>query len=101
MYSILIGTDNGVVREKLTGGFTQFIRVPPSRATLEEISRASGGQLFSAPNDERLENVYERLGSRLGRRRESREVTDYFAGGAAVLLFAGGALSALLFRRVP
>jgi Ca-activated chloride channel family protein len=101
VYSILIGTDNGVVREQLTGGYTQFVRVPPSRATLEEISRTSGGELLSAPNDARLKDVYERLGSRLGTKRESREITDYFAGGAAVLLFAGGALSALLFRRVP
>jgi hypothetical protein len=45
--------------------------------------------------------VYEDLGSRLGTRKESREITDFFAGGAAALLFAGGALSALLFRRVP
>jgi hypothetical protein len=45
--------------------------------------------------------VYEQLGSRLGHRRQSREITDFFAGGAAALLVAGGALSALWFRRVP
>jgi len=28
-------------------------------------------------------------------------VTDAFAGGAALLLLAGGALSVLWFRRVP
>ena len=101
VYAVLLGTDNGVVKEKLTGGLVQYIRVPPSEATLRAITQASGGELFRAPDDPRLEDVYDKLGSRLGKRRESREITDYFAGGAAVLLFAGGALSALLFRRVP
>jgi Ca-activated chloride channel homolog len=101
VYAILLGTDSGVVKEKLTGGLVQYIRVPPSEATLAAITRTTGGELFRAPDDERLKDVYDKLGSRLGKRRESREITDYFAGGAAVLLFAGGALSALLFRRVP
>jgi hypothetical protein len=45
--------------------------------------------------------VYEELGSRLGTREERREITDLFAAGSAMLLLTGGALSALLFRRVP
>jgi hypothetical protein len=45
--------------------------------------------------------VYEQLRSRIGHKRESREMTDFFAGGAALLLLAGGTLSALWFRRVP
>jgi Ca-activated chloride channel family protein len=101
VYAILIGTDNGVVTQKLTGGLVQYIRVPPSEPTLAAITRTSGGLLFHSASDARLHDVYEKLGSRLGQRKESREITDYFAGGAAVLLFAGGALSALLFRRVP
>lgn len=101
VYAILVGTDNGVVTQKLPGGLVQYIRVPPSEQTLALITRTSGGELFTAPDDERLKEVFDKLGSRLGERKESREITDYFAGGAAVLLFAGGALSALLFRRVP
>jgi hypothetical protein len=45
--------------------------------------------------------VYEELGSRLGSRQEEREITDFFAAGSALLLVTGGALAALLFRRVP
>ena len=37
----------------------------------------------------------------LDHRRESREITDLFAGGSAAFLLFGGALSALWFRRVP
>jgi hypothetical protein len=44
--------------------------------------------------------VYDELGSRLGERKESREITDYFAAGSAMLLLVGGGLSALFFRRV-
>ena len=101
IYAIMLGTDNGVVRERLTGGLLRYIRVPPSQQTLSQITSISGGELFASPTDEHVKDVYEKLGSRLGKRKESREITDYFAGGAAVLLFAGGALSALLFRRVP
>ena len=74
---------------------------PASAGTLKEIAELSGGEFFSATDAEGLERVYKDLASRLGTRKESREVGDYFAGGAAAFLIAGGALSALLFRRVP
>jgi Ca-activated chloride channel family protein len=65
------------------------------------ITQITGGRLFAAPNDERLRQVYEKLGSRLGHRRQEREITDFFAGGSAALLLFGGVLSAIWFRRVP
>jgi len=101
VYTILLGTPAGVVTHKLPGGYTETIRVPPSAATLQLIARTSGGDFFTASNDKRLNEVYTQLRSRLGHKTESREVTDLFAGGAALLLLAGGALSALWFRRVP
>jgi Ca-activated chloride channel homolog len=100
VYTVLLGTPDGVVEETLTGGLRQIIRVPPSPDTLQQISELSGGEFFSATDADGLKRVYEELGSRLGSRDESREVGDYFAGGAALLLLAGGALSALWFRRV-
>jgi hypothetical protein len=65
------------------------------------LAHTTGGQFFTARNDARLREIYTRLGSRLGTRNESREISDYFAGGSAALLLFGGALSALWFRRVP
>ena len=44
--------------------------------------------------------MYENLGSRLGHKRQSREITDLFAGGGALLLLVGAGLSAFWFRRV-
>ncbi len=101
VYTVVVGTENGVVTVQLAGGFQAQIRVPPSPETLRQVARVSGGQFFTARNDERLRGIYESLGSRLGHRRESREITDLFAGGSAALLLFGGALSALWFRRVP
>jgi Ca-activated chloride channel homolog len=101
VYTVLVGTEDGVIEETLTGGFRQIIRVPPSPDTLRDIARLSGGEFFTATDAEGLDRVYEELGSRLGTRKESREIGDYFAGGAAAFLLVGGALSALWFRRVP
>jgi Ca-activated chloride channel family protein len=101
VYTILLGTPNGVVQHRLPGGYNETIRVPPSAQTLQAIAKTSGGEFFAASNDKRLSDVYDALRSRLGHKRQSREITDGFAGGAALLLLAAGALSALWFRRVP
>jgi Ca-activated chloride channel homolog len=101
VYTVVVGTPDGVVEVPLANGFRAQLRVPPRADTLQLLARSTGGQFFTATNDERLRQIYERLGSRLGSRRESREISDYFAGGSAALLLFGGALSALWFRRVP
>ena len=101
VYTVLVGTPNGTVVHKLTGGYNEIIRVPPSPSTLRQIAHTSGGQFFTATTDTALRDVYRQLGSRLGHKRETREITDVFAGGSALLLLAAGAMSALWFRRVP
>jgi Ca-activated chloride channel family protein len=101
IYTVLVGTQGGVVEAKIAGGFRATIRVPPNPDTLRTVAKTTGGEFFTATSDSRLRRVYERLGSRLGHRRKSREITDLFAGGSAALLLAGGALSALWFRRIP
>jgi Ca-activated chloride channel homolog len=100
VYTIALGTQDGTVRHELPGGFTEIIRVPPSPQTLQLIARTTGGQFFRAATDRQLREVYEQLGSRLGHKKVSREITDLFAGGAGALLLAGSALSVLWFRRV-
>ena len=101
VYSVLVGTPDGVVEEKLTGGYTRIIRVPPDPETLQQVSTSSGGEFFSVPDAEGLKRVYEELGSRLGTRQEDREVTDVFAAVAAALLLVGATISAFLFKRIP
>ena len=96
----LLGTPSGAVRHQLPGGYTETIRVPPSPQTLQLIARTTGGQFFRAASDKQLRKVYEDLGSRLGHKTTSREITDLFAGGAGVLLLIGRGLSSLWFRKV-
>jgi Ca-activated chloride channel homolog len=101
VYTVLVGTQDGVITVQLQGGFQAQMRVPPAPQTLQLVARSTGGRFYAAPSAVRLRQVYDRLGSRLGSRKESREVTDIFAGGSAALLLVGGAMSALWFRRVP
>lgn len=100
VYTVVVGTANGRVERLLPGGYREIVRVPPSPDTLRQIALATGGTFFTATNDRRLREVYERLGSKLGRTKESREVTDVFAAGSAALMLVGGGLSAFWFRRV-
>ena len=101
VYTVVVGTQEGVVNVPLAGGYQAQLRVPPDPETLRSVARLTGGQFFTATDQNRLRQIYEKLGSRLGHRRESREITDLFAGGSAAFLLFGGALSALWFRRVP
>jgi Ca-activated chloride channel homolog len=101
VYTVLVGTPDGVVEEQLTGGFRRIVRVPPNPETLEQVAATSGGTFFEAPDAEGLSSVYEELGSRLGTREEDREITDVFAAIAGALLLVAGTISAVLFKRVP
>jgi Ca-activated chloride channel homolog len=97
--TVLIGTASGVVEETLTGGYKRIIQVPPTPDALKQIAAGTGGEFFTATDPEKLSAVYDDLGSRLGTKRESREITYAIAAGAGLLLLAGFALSAFWFRR--
>jgi len=101
VYTVIVGTPNGVVHAKLTGGYTVNIHVPPSPTTLRQIAQVSGGKSFTAASESDLSQVYKHLGSLLGSKSEDREITDVFAGSAALLLLVGGGMSMFWFRRLP
>jgi Ca-activated chloride channel family protein len=91
VYSVALGTQTGVLTHK-DGSTT---RVPPDTATLQSISRTTGGRFFTAPTARDLEAVYANLGRGLATKKEKQEVTAAFAGGALALLL-GGLITALL-----
>ena len=92
VYTVALGTAAGTLPDGKP--------VPPDPASLQAIAERSGGQAFTAEEAGALSAVYEELGSRVAEKREQREVTGAFAGGAIVLLAAGAALSLRWFRRL-
>jgi Ca-activated chloride channel homolog len=101
VFTVALGTQNGIVTRKLTGGFTERVRVPPDPGSLRRLATATGGEFFTAPNADELGRVYDELGSRIGHRDKDAEVTVAFAGGGMALLLLAGALSTMLLRRLP
>jgi Ca-activated chloride channel family protein len=97
VHTIALGTPDGVITS--WGGFTR--PVPPDPETLAAIAEATGGEAFTIQTEDRLNEVYEDLASRIGRRTEWREATSMLLGAAALFALAGGALSALWGHRLP
>jgi Ca-activated chloride channel family protein len=81
------------------GGFRR--PVPPDPATLAKIAEITGGEAFETTSDARLNQVYEDMASRFGKKTEWREATSLFLGAAALLAIAGGLLSMLWGQRLP
>jgi Ca-activated chloride channel family protein len=97
IFTVAFGTADGTLQ--LPNGRTQA--VPPDPESLQQIADASGGRAFTAADAGSLEEVYEDLGSQIGTREETREITAGFAG-ASILLLAGALGTALKWRgRLP
>jgi Ca-activated chloride channel homolog len=100
IYTVALGTDSGTIAVDTPGG-SERRRVPPDRETLRRLAQTSGGQYFEATDGLKLDAVYERLGSEISTRDEQRQITAFFAAGAALLLVGGGAISLHWFGRLP
>jgi Ca-activated chloride channel family protein len=101
VYTVAFGTDQGVVEVVDDNGFKQRVTVPPDPPTLRQVAQLTGGRFYAAPNAAQLNAVYEELGSRIGSVKKEREITAAFAAGGAFLLLAAGGVSAFLFGRLP
>jgi Ca-activated chloride channel homolog len=101
VYTIALGTANGVLRQPNAFGGTRIQPVPPDPDSLARIAETSNGRFFQAPTSENLTAVYDSLGSRIGFRLEEREVTVAFTAAGLLLLAAAGALRARRGARLP
>jgi Ca-activated chloride channel family protein len=99
--SVLFGTPDGVVQQKLKGGYTERIEVPATAQALQAMSRASGGHYMAGPRGADVKGVYAELGSRVGKKRQTVEVSAVAAAGGLVFMLTGGLLSGVWYRRVP
>jgi Ca-activated chloride channel family protein len=101
VYTIALGTASGVVSVPDEFGVPQTVPVPPDTDTLAAIAETTGARSFEAPTADDLRQIYENLGSRVGTRQESQEVTQWFAAAGLVLMVAGAGLAAHWFNRFP
>jgi Ca-activated chloride channel homolog len=100
IYTVALGTPTGQITVKTPDGGTETRQVPPDPTTLRQIASASGGQAYEAVDAKRLSQVYERLGSQLGRKNEPRQISSMFAAAALAFVLAGSALTLRWFGRL-
>ncbi|HKF84753.1 MAG TPA: VWA domain-containing protein, partial [Candidatus Limnocylindrales bacterium] len=101
IYTIALGTADGVVEVEDELGRVQQLQVPPDTDTLKQVAEVTRGKYFDAPTAEDLAAVYESLGSKVGWISQEQEITQWFAAAALLLVVAGGGLAALWFNRFP
>jgi Ca-activated chloride channel homolog len=95
--TVALGTADGTV----PGPMGQAIPVPPDPATLREISSITGGTFTETASAGELDNVYKKLGSKIGTKHVKQEVSSSFAA-AGLLLLLGGLGTGLRWRgRLP
>jgi Ca-activated chloride channel homolog len=68
---------------------------------LRSIAQDSGGNYYSAANEQELIKIYSDLKPKLTVKTEEMEITSIFAGVGMLAFLIGGALSLLWFGRVP
>jgi Ca-activated chloride channel family protein len=100
VYTVVLGTDNGTITVPRASGGTANRPVPPDRESLAQIARESKGKAYTAQTAAGVKDVYEKLGSQLGRENRKREVTSAVTGGGLVLMLVGVAMSLRWFGRL-
>jgi len=101
IYTIALGTADGVVEVQDDQGIPHILNVPPDTDTLAAIAETTGGRFFQAPTAQDLAQIYQNLGSRIGFTTEEQEVTQWFAAAGLLFVVAGAGLAAHWFNRFP
>jgi Ca-activated chloride channel family protein len=87
IYTIAYGTADGYIE---VGGRRE--PVPVDRTELARVSKISGGEAYTATSAGQLKQVYEDIGSSVGKEKVDQEVTSRYAGfglGFAILAALG------------
>jgi Ca-activated chloride channel family protein len=94
IYTVSLGTASGTITTK-TGTST----VPPDTATMRQVASITGGKAYTISDARALSAVYQQLGAKLTTKHEQQDVSSSFAGGALLVLVAGGVAGAALTGR--
>jgi Ca-activated chloride channel family protein len=98
--TVSLGTQNGVVYQKTTGGYTEQFDVPVASSDLRTVAQTSGGHFYTARTASSLKQVYESLGSKIATSKMEREITQWWTMAALAFIVVGALLSGLWFRRL-
>ena len=101
VFTIALGTDQGMVDVPNETGQLQRVPVPPDELTLQRIADMTGARFFAAPTDRDLKGIYRELGSKIGFVKEKQEITVVFAATGLLFLVAGASMSLTWFSRFP
>jgi Ca-activated chloride channel family protein len=101
IYTIALGTADGVVEVQDDQGIPHILNVPPDTDTLAAIAETTDGRFFQAPTAQDLAQIYQNLGSRICYTTEEQEVTQWFAAAGLLFVVAGAGLAANWFNRFP
>jgi Ca-activated chloride channel family protein len=100
VYGVALGTPNGVVSFGF-GLYVNSIPVPPDPATVRQIATTTGGKAYTARTANRLIDIYKSLGSSIGHKTQTREITSWFAAAAALLLLGALGAGRIVEGRLP
>lgn len=101
VFTIALGTDQGMVDVPDETGALRRIPVPPDKLTLQRIAETTGARFFAAPSSDDLKDIYRELGSKIGFVKEKQEITVVFAATGLLFLVAGATMSLTWFSRFP
>jgi Ca-activated chloride channel family protein len=101
VFTIALGTDQGMVDVPNETGQLQRVPVPPDELTLQRIADLTGARFFAAPSSKELKSIYRELGSKIGFVKEKQEITVVFAATGLLFLVAGATMSLTWFSRFP
>ncbi|GAA3447036.1 VWA domain-containing protein [Planomonospora venezuelensis] len=94
--TIAYGTQDGTV--SIDG---REVNVPVNKTTLQTLSQGTGGRAYEAESGSELREVYEQIGSSLGYRTVSQEISQRFAAAAVLTGLLAAAAAMLLGTRLP
>jgi Ca-activated chloride channel homolog len=101
VYTIALGTPDGIVQVQDQFGRTRELSVPPDTDTLSAVAETTGGRFYQAPTADDLAQIYQALGTKVGYTQQEQEVTQWFAAAGLLLVLSGAGLAAVWFNRFP
>jgi Ca-activated chloride channel family protein len=111
VFTVALGTDNGTLDPGAFGfgfpggaggqGFSRRFPVRPDPVTLAAIARDTEGKTYRAQSASKVKEIYKQLGASIAHKASKREVSSWFAGGAALLLLLSLGTARLTGERLP